>query len=357
MSLACSPPGPLHRFFRSKATHSSRPTLPLRVKVKQNHPELSHADIWVAAGAAAVEFSGGPKIEVRCGRSDAPNGQKCPAHGRLPDASQGAQHLRDVFHRMGFDDRAIVCLSGAHTMGRCHKTRSGFDGPWTRTPLKFDNMYFKHLLAEEWVERKWDGPLQYEDKATGELMMLPTDLCLLSDPLFRPWVEKYAADEQLFFDDFARDYAALIAKGCPVACQPGAPRALPSDQERKDAHFREHAMHGSVERCEALHRAGANPHSVEGASGRTALHKAGFWGHTHVTEFLLKTCKVDPNVQDNDGDTALHDAARFGHDAVAELLCAGGADTRLRNKRGQTAAELALEHGHAGVSAVLKAHL
>ena len=33
-----------------------------------------------------------------------------PSHttpGLLPDASQGAQHLRDVFYRMGFDDRGI----------------------------------------------------------------------------------------------------------------------------------------------------------------------------------------------------------------------------------------------------------
>ena len=61
------------------------------------------------------------------------------ANGRLPDAAQGAEHLRDVFHRMGFNDKEIVCLSGAHTLGRCHKTRSGFDGPWTTNPLQFDN--------------------------------------------------------------------------------------------------------------------------------------------------------------------------------------------------------------------------
>ena len=40
---------------------------------------------------------------------------------------------------MGFNDRDIVALSGAHTLGRCHLQRSGFDGPWTRNPLKFDN--------------------------------------------------------------------------------------------------------------------------------------------------------------------------------------------------------------------------
>ena len=37
----------------------------------------------------------------------------------------------------------IVALSGAHTVGECHLDRSGFDGPWTEEPLKFDNTYFK----------------------------------------------------------------------------------------------------------------------------------------------------------------------------------------------------------------------
>ena len=110
--------------------------------VKTAHPDVSIADIWALAGAAAVGFTGGPSVPVRRGRSDhAADG--CPPNGRLPDASLGAQHLRDVFYRQGFNDREIVALSGAHTLGRCHVTRSGFDGPWTNNPLKFDNNYFK----------------------------------------------------------------------------------------------------------------------------------------------------------------------------------------------------------------------
>ncbi|GLE10994.1 hypothetical protein PINS_up023286 [Pythium insidiosum] len=30
------------------------------------------------------------------------------------------QHVRDVFYRMGFDDREIVALLGAHAIGRCY---------------------------------------------------------------------------------------------------------------------------------------------------------------------------------------------------------------------------------------------
>ena len=44
---------------------------------------------------------------------------KCPPDGRLPDASKGPPHLRDIFYRMGFNDQEIVALSGAHALGRC----------------------------------------------------------------------------------------------------------------------------------------------------------------------------------------------------------------------------------------------
>lgn len=46
---------------------------------------------------------------------------------------------RDIFYRMGFTDKEIVALSGAHSLGRAHPDRSGFDGAWTKEPLIFDN--------------------------------------------------------------------------------------------------------------------------------------------------------------------------------------------------------------------------
>lgn len=39
-------------------------------------------------------------------------------------------------------------------------------------------------FQEQWSIRKGPGPKQYENKA-GDLMMLPGDMCLLSDPKFR----------------------------------------------------------------------------------------------------------------------------------------------------------------------------
>ncbi len=125
---------------------------------------------------------------------------------------------------------------------------SGYDGPWTRNPLRFDNQYFRNLLHLEWVPKQWDGPFQYVDAATGELMMLPTDMALKTDAKFRPWVEAYANDEQLFFRDFAAAFGKLLTLGCPAECDPTKPprKASLTPQAEAGAAFRENAMHGSV---------------------------------------------------------------------------------------------------------------
>ena len=185
----------------------------LLIPVKKQFPFLSIADIWTRAGAFAVRFSGGPSVPFEYGRTDARDGRNAPPNGRLPDAAQGAQHLRDIFYRMGFNDREIVCLSGAHTLGRCHKSRSGFDGPWTANPLKFDNSYFKNLMGLDWKPRKWDGPLQYEDPS-GKYMMLPSDMALKTDESFRVFAQRYADDEQLFFKDFAAVSCCVMSCVC-----------------------------------------------------------------------------------------------------------------------------------------------
>lgn len=322
-------------------------------QVQKKYPEVSAADLWTYAGAVAIEFMGGPKVPHRFGRSDAADGAGCPAHGRLPDAAQGAAHVREVFYRMGFNDQEIVALSGAHTVGRAHQVRSGFDGPWTDNPLTFDNSYFRNLLEREWKPRQWDGNLQYEDE-TGTLMMLPTDLALRDDPEFRKHVERYAADQQAFFDDFAAAYGKLLALGCPPCCDPQAEAADDSDERaRVSARFRELAMHGSVGKMQEI-AAQADVHEVEASSGRTALHKAAFWGHVDAVRYLIETCKLDLDAQDRDGDTALHDATRYGHPDVARLLLEAGADITIENGAGQDALSVAIDSDKADIAAMLR---
>merc|ERR1719203_1475748 len=114
--------------------------------------------------------------------------------------------------------------------------------------------------------------------------MLPTDIALIEDANFRPWVEQYAKNEGLFFDDFAAAFGKMLANGTK------GENGLNSLNEGEtmdnsagaSADFREYAMHGSLEHCVRAKDAGADVNALEASSGRTALHKGAFWGHTHL---------------------------------------------------------------------------
>ncbi|ONM17333.1 L-ascorbate peroxidase S chloroplastic/mitochondrial [Zea mays] len=132
--------------------------------IKDKYPSITYADLFQLASATAIEEAGGPKIPMKYGRVDVTGPEQCPPEGKLPDAgpSSPADHLREVFYRMGLNDKEIVALSGAHTLGRSRPERSGWGKPetkytkngpgapggqsWTVEWLRFDNSYFKQYF-------------------------------------------------------------------------------------------------------------------------------------------------------------------------------------------------------------------
>jgi len=124
--------------------------------IKQKYPDITYADLWTLAGCVAVEQMGGPRVPWHPGRSDYKDSSKTVPDGRLPDASKGRDHIRDIFYRMGFTDKEIVALLGAHSVGRCHTDRSGYHGPWTSSPTRFSNEFFVQLLETKWTEKKME---------------------------------------------------------------------------------------------------------------------------------------------------------------------------------------------------------
>ena len=121
---------------------------------------------------------------------------------------------------MGFNDQEMVALSGAHALGRCHSNRSGFEGPWTSSPTVVTNEYYKLLVEEKWGWKTWTGQRQYEDTKSKSLMMLPTDMALIQDNEFMPWVKKYADNSDLFFKDFSNVIIKLFELGVPFQSNP-----------------------------------------------------------------------------------------------------------------------------------------
>lgn len=200
--------------------------------IKDQVPLVSWADLIQMASATAIEVAGGPNIPMKYGRVDGvpkpvppPFGLPDalpPFGGPLKNASDPAEHLRYVFYKYGMDDRDIVALSGAHTLGRAFKDRSGtveegYTGgtaytkkgaanleksetaggrSWTKNWLKFDNSYFADMA-----------------KADPDCVAFPTDKVLVTDPGFKPHFELFAKDEAAFFAAYAHSHKKLSELG------------------------------------------------------------------------------------------------------------------------------------------------
>ncbi len=111
------------------------------------------------------------------------------------------------------------------------------------------------------------------------------------------------------------------------------------------------AFWGDVAKLQLLLDHGARLHDTR------AIHDAARNGHVAATALLLDRGvdieRVDTSNSDPPSGTALHCAARAGHFAVVSLLLAGGANRSARDGRGRTAHEIASEHGHCDVAAIL----
>ncbi|XP_038989433.1 probable L-ascorbate peroxidase 6, chloroplastic/mitochondrial isoform X2 [Phoenix dactylifera] len=207
--------------------------LKLLQPIKDKYSGVTYADLFQLASATAIEEAGGPKIPMKYGRVDVSGPEQCPPEGKLPDAGppSPAGHLRDVFYRMGLNDKEIVALSGAHTLGRSRPERSGWgksetkytmDGPgapggqsWTVQWLKFDNSYFKDI----------------KERRDEDLLVLPTDAVLFEDPSFKVYAEKYAEDQDAFFKDYAEAHAKLSNLGAKF----DPPEGISIDDDSKSA--------------------------------------------------------------------------------------------------------------------------
>ncbi len=174
---------PFSQSLQRKENLALIPNMDILATVKDQFPRVSFGDLIAHAGAYAVERCGGPRIDLQFGQVD----RDGPAEDNdfpfyegisLPDA-------KSYFLASGFLARDLVALSGAHTLGLA----SG--QPFTHDPFTFNNQYYCRLLAGD------------------TRAFLPSDMGILDDPDCVHWVEEYARDEQLFFDDFADSYRRL----------------------------------------------------------------------------------------------------------------------------------------------------
>ena len=163
------------------------------LNAKFGNGSFSWADSIAVAGAAGVEKAGGPAIAVGLGRPDAATAD--PKVGLATEPLVGINLTGDeavaAWAEFGQSPETLATLMGAHTIGRSALTP--LQGPLG--PRSFTNYFYKAVL---------------EQKAS-----FAVDNALASQPQTAPFVQSYAADQELFFQSFARHYRAMTWWGVP----------------------------------------------------------------------------------------------------------------------------------------------
>lgn len=120
------------------------------------------------------------------------------------------------------------------------------------------------------------------------------------------------------------------------------------------------ARFGKLDMIWPLNRWGGNPNvgDAKGA-GITAL-RAAFENPNKETAAAVASRILidagDPTVKQPDNDTVLHAAARLGNVELIKLVIRRGGKTDIKNKRGKTPLDVAIESKHENAIAVLRNH-
>ncbi|KAK7266196.1 hypothetical protein RIF29_18838 [Crotalaria pallida] len=187
---------------------------------------VSCSDILAASTRDLLVMLGGPTFPVFLGRRDGTLSTSSSVTNHLPKPDMPLTTIINIFTQRGFSVEEFVALTGAHTVGLSHcsefsnnifnnSSNNGYNPRFAQalhkacanykkdptlsvfndimTPGKFDNVYFQNL-----------------PKGLG---VLRSDHELYSDYRTRPFVEKFAADQNEFFKVFAKSMEKLSLLG------------------------------------------------------------------------------------------------------------------------------------------------
>ncbi|KAJ4717937.1 Peroxidase [Melia azedarach] len=206
---------------------------------------VSCADIVALSARDGIEMLGGPHIEMKTGRRDSKESYLTEVENLIPNHNDSISTVLSIFQSIGIDVEGTVALLGAHSVGRVHcinlvhrlyptvdptlnpeyaeylKGRCPTPNPPPKavlyarndreTPMILDNNYYKNLLNNK-----------------GLLLV---DQELASDPRTAPFVEKMAADNGYFHEQFSRA-VTLLSENNPLTGDQG--------EIRKDCRYVNH---------------------------------------------------------------------------------------------------------------------
>jgi len=174
--------------------------------------------------------------------------------GHMNDYTALKETVRDInetFGHMSMDQEETVALiGGGHAFGKTHGAcalnysnpevwptplqnpanpwpitgcpngtwTTGFEGFWTSTPNKWSNQYFHRLTQNTFTGvPSSGGAIQYQHagvvyKPNETIMMLPSDISLLQDPVYKAYAESFASNFSYLTEVFQRAWYKLTTR-------------------------------------------------------------------------------------------------------------------------------------------------
>ncbi|KAM1576018.1 hypothetical protein PS2_032254 [Malus domestica] len=198
---------------------------------------VSCADVVALSARDGIVMLGGPRIEMKTGRKDSKESYASVVEEFIPNHNDSISSVLSRFQSIGIDAEGTVAILGAHSVGRVHcvnlvdrlyptvdptldpdhaeylKARCPTPTPDPKavlyarndreTPMLLDNYYYKNLLSHKGL--------------------LTVDQELASDPATLPFVEKMAADNGYFSEQFSRA-VLLLSENNPLTGDQGEVR-------------------------------------------------------------------------------------------------------------------------------------
>ncbi|KDP29096.1 hypothetical protein JCGZ_16485 [Jatropha curcas] len=195
---------------------------------------VSCADVVALSARDGIVMLGGPRIEMKTGRRDSKESYAAVIEDFIPNHNDSISLVLSRFQSVGVDVEGTVALLGGHSVGRVHcmnlvqrlyptvdptldpeyaeylKGRCPTPDPDPKavlyarndreTPMILDNFYYKNILNHKGL--------------------LSVDQQLASDPITSPFVERMAADNGYFHDQFARA-VLLLSENNPITGDEG----------------------------------------------------------------------------------------------------------------------------------------
>ncbi|KGN55409.1 peroxidase 46 [Cucumis sativus] len=192
---------------------------------------VSCADIVVLAARDAVEFTGGPSVQVPTGRRDGKISAASNVRPNIADTSFSVNQMMNLFSSKGLSVDDLVILSGAHTIGTSHcsafsdRFRRNPNGQLTLIDASLDGAYADELMRRCPAGASTAATVE-NDPATSSVFdnqyyrnilshrgLLQSDSVLISDGRTRARVESFANDEIGFFENWAQSFLKLSSVG------------------------------------------------------------------------------------------------------------------------------------------------